>query len=206
MTDGATKTEIRGRSLALRRALAPEERQRLSELTCRELFGWLKAVECHEVAGYASLADEVSTKPLLKALWEANRSVALPRVTLEGSSITAGVLELWLIRSPDELTPGHFGILEPSADVRSQPSRRVTPESLDAIVVPGAAFDTFGGRIGFGRGHYDRLLEHVPQTTPRIGLCFDCQIFKRLPQERHDVPMTHLATLSGVNPCTSDPA
>ena len=72
----------------------------------------------------------------------------------------------------------------------------VPPDSIATILVPGRAFDHHGIRLGRGGGHYDRFLAGV--DVPRVGVTTDQRIVDGLPREPHDVPMTHLATESGV--------
>ena len=60
------------------------------------------------------------------------------------------------------------------------------------ILVPGLAFDRNGGRMGFGKGYYDRLLES--SNAVKIGLCYDFQILEKIPTESHDVPMNFVIT------------
>lgn len=74
----------------------------------------------------------------------------------------------------------------------------VAPDRLDVVLVPGRLFDRRGIRLGRGGGHYDRLLPRLRPGVPVIGVTVDERIVDQLPAEPHDVPMTHLATESGV--------
>jgi 5-formyltetrahydrofolate cyclo-ligase len=74
----------------------------------------------------------------------------------------------------------------------------VAPDRLDVVLVPGRLFDRRGIRLGRGGGHYDRLLPRLRTGVPVIGVTVDERVVERLPAEPHDVPMTHLATQSGV--------
>ena len=61
------------------------------------------------------------------------------------------------------------------------------------MLVPLAAFDRLGHRIGYGAGHFDRqLAEHPPRLA--IGLAWDCQLVEDLPIEPHDVPLHAVVT------------
>ena len=74
----------------------------------------------------------------------------------------------------------------------------VDPAALDVLLVPGRAFDRRGIRLGRGGGHYDRILPRLRPGVPAVGVTVEERIVPRLPAEPHDVPMTHLATESGV--------
>ena len=68
---------------------------------------------------------------------------------------------------------------------------------MDAIFVPGVVFDRHGGRWGYGRGFYDRLLGTSPATVAKIGLAFECQMVDHLDLASHDVPMDYVVTEDG---------
>lgn len=80
--------------------------------------------------------------------------------------------------------PGAFGILEPHDD-----SPEVPLQEIDAIVCPGLAFDRNGGRLGRGRGFYDRLLAKARPDTIKLGICFPEQLVADTFSEAHDVRM-----------------
>ena len=83
----------------------------------------------------------------------------------------------------------------------SQPvegSPEADPRQIDAVLVPGLTFSPDGARLGHGKGYYDRLLTSMRDDCLRIGVVFDGLVVDHLPTEDHDVPMTHLATETGV--------
>ena len=66
-------------------------------------------------------------------------------------------------------------------------------------MVPGLAFDRGGRRRGFGRGHYDRVLEPMRgrRAPARVGICFEAALEPdggALPVGEHDVPMHWVMT------------
>jgi 5-formyltetrahydrofolate cyclo-ligase len=61
----------------------------------------------------------------------------------------------------------------------------------DVIVIPGRVFDIRGGRLGRGRGHYDRLLT-MHSKSLKIGVCFDVQLVDKVPMEEWDIPMDRI--------------
>jgi len=74
----------------------------------------------------------------------------------------------------------------------------VGPADLDVVLVPGRLFDRDGFRLGRGGGHYDRLLPRLRPGVPAVGVTVGARVVERVPREPHDVPMTHLATETGV--------
>ena len=101
---------------------------------------------------YASKGGEVHTDSIIQSALSLGKCVALPVTDKE-----AKTLELYRIKSIDELTQGAFGIMEPP----KRPEMKVAPERVDLVVVPGVSFDRRGHRIGYGMGYYDLLLAKI---------------------------------------------
>ena len=67
------------------------------------------------------------------------------------------------------------------------PPLQIEPmERIDIAIIPGLAFDEKGGRIGSGRGYYDRLIPKLAITTRKVALTFEEQIIPQIPMESHD--------------------
>lgn len=134
------------------------------------------------VSIYLSVRDEVGTRELADALREAGHRVAIP--VCEGSGLL-----LFDFRSWDELEPGPFGLLEPNAACRASAGRWLDFSRPDVFLVPGLAFDRQGGRLGYGRGHYDRSLPARSPEAWLVGAAFACQMVPGVPREEHDLQM-----------------
>ena len=72
-------------------------------------------------------------------------------------------------------------------------------KKTDIVIVPGVAFDKSGGRIGFGKGCYDRLLSGFSGT--KVGFCYDLQLAEEIPGDCHDVKMDFLVSENGWIKC-----
>jgi 5-formyltetrahydrofolate cyclo-ligase len=147
---------------------------------------WLSAhPERRTIAVFSALPGEVDLTEIVVS--NPGRSWAWPRV--EGDD-----LHFHQVENPDaQLMPGAFGIREPSADL---PVTAV--ERIDAFFCPGLAFDPRGGRLGRGRGFYDRMLAKARPDALKIGVCFPWQIVADTFPEAHDVIMDEV--LSAVSP------
>ena len=88
----------------------------------------------------------------------------------------------------DELEPGYYGILTPKKEF----IRYIDPKEIDLIIVPGAAFDRQGYRVGFGGGYYDRFLTDL--NCMKISIAFGLQIVDKVPREGHDLPVDMIIT------------
>ena len=77
---------------------------------------------------------------------------------------------------------------------------------IGAVLVPGLAFDRWGGRLGRGRGYYDRLLTRLGPGVDRMGVTADRLVWQEpLPVDTHDVRMTWLVTEAGLRPVEPSP-
>ena len=110
-------------------------------------------------------------------------------------------LGLFHLTAIEQLETGTFGILEPAPELRTAGSSRVQPDALDLIVTPGVAFDTSGGRLGYGRGYYDRLLARRRPEVAAIALAFQTQLFPEIPRSQTDVPVDAIVTEQSVVWC-----
>jgi 5-formyltetrahydrofolate cyclo-ligase len=132
--------------------------------------------ELHTIAVFSALPGEVDVSPL--ANLRPDLRWVYPKVANE-------LLTFHEIHDAAiELVPGAFGIPEPAQEC---PEIRI--EEIDAFICPGLAFDRHGGRLGRGRGFYDRMLAQARAGTVKIGVCFE---FQRVPEtyaEDHDIRM-----------------
>jgi 5-formyltetrahydrofolate cyclo-ligase len=136
---------------------------------------------------YVHMRSEVRTAEFLSTALGEGKGIVVPWCLDDD-------LGLFLLESMDELAVGTYGILEPRVELRAAGRRRVDPAELDLVMVPGVAFDRRGGRLGHGRGYYDRLLAQVRPDTALVGLAFECQMFPAIPAGPHDVFMDKVIT------------
>jgi 5-formyltetrahydrofolate cyclo-ligase len=135
------------------------------------------------VSGYSPIRSELDPVPLMRKLAAQGAKLALPAILGRGKSL---VFRAWA--PGDRLTMGPLGILEPSPAMAE-----LIP---DIMLVPLAAFDQLGHRIGYGAGHYDFTLAHLRKAKPitAIGLAFSAQEIKAVPALAHDVPLDYVLT------------
>ncbi len=178
------RTEINAAKAAVRQRLGsvrirPEERCEASAAVLERIQNHVAWQTADTVLLYAPLPDELD----LMKLAAAGKRVCFPRYQAT-RDYTAAYVE-----TPDCLVPGKFGILEPAPD-----APEVSPKEIDAVIVPGVAFDAKGHRLGRGRGFYDRWLQQLGGIL--VGVGFDHQLIDRVPHVAHDIPMHFVATPS----------
>ena len=177
-----SKADLRAAALAARDALS--EAQRADAAQAVALRGLpIELAPGAVVAGYAPIRSEIDPVPLMRKLAGAGARLALPVITQRGQSLR---FRIW--HEGDRLLPGSLGILEPSPA-----AAEIIPE---IVLVPLAAFDRVGHRIGYGAGHYDRTLAHLHKSKgfAAIGLAFTAQQVKTVPALQHDVPLDYVLT------------
>ncbi|MDB5391991.1 MAG: putative 5-formyltetrahydrofolate cyclo-ligase [Planctomycetaceae bacterium] len=141
---------------------------------------------------YVDVRTEVKTRDFLSVALLHGKKVVVPFCRPDGH------LELFWLQNMNELSVGMYKILEPKAELRGLPEKKVEPEDLDLVMVPGVAFDRNGARMGHGFGYYDKLLEHTRATTPLVALAFECQLFEEIPTADHDIFMDKIITEAAI--------
>ena len=176
------KTVLRKRS-----ALSASEKSQAELIMLETLLNWEIFKKAEVIHIFIAKPDEPDTRKIIENCWISGKRVAVPLVLPNTFNLIHSE-----IKSFDRLVYGMYGIQEPS------PERRiiVTPDIFDLVIVPGVAFDSKGGRLGHGKGYYDRFLELT--SAFRLALAFDCQLIETLPTELHDVPMNAILSESGI--------
>lgn len=186
-----TKAEIRAQMRKQRTALDENTRRAASQAIVTALLARAEFQGAQEVACFLSLPQEIVTDELLAACRRQEKRVCVP--VWDGST---GTYILARLASTQEVAAGPHGVPEPVA------WQAVDPQSVDLVVVPGLAFDAHGGRLGYGKGYYDRILADCRATCCKIGVGFAWQVIAGdLPLAAHDVRMDLLVTDGGVVDC-----
>ena len=143
----ASKADLRKAALAAREALPAADRQAAAEALAARPFP-LPVKPGVIVSGYLPLKSEINPVPLLRRLAAAGAALALPVVAGRGRPL---IMRSYAFGQP--LDTGVWGIREPKAD-----APEVAP---DILLVPLAAFDRQGRRIGYGAGYYDMTINRL---------------------------------------------
>ena len=177
-----TKSTLRATALAARDALGSEHRAAAAQAIARRGLPF-EITPGAVVAGYSPIRSEIDPVPLMRKLAVPGVQLALP-VIMSGDQPLK--FRAW---SPgDRLQRGRLGILEPSAE-----AKEVIP---DILLVPLAAFDRAGHRIGYGAGHYDRTLEQLRKmkAITAVGIAAAVQEVEAVPALLHDAALDYVLT------------
>jgi 5-formyltetrahydrofolate cyclo-ligase len=161
--------------------------RRRNDLTLDEVVDFSREIEANlfssedflsrdSILYYLSFGKEVRTDAMIARSLKLGKKVYVPRIIK-----TENKLEICEIENLDtSFDINAFGIREPSGVSVASPTK------IDSIVTPGLAFDSSGGRIGFGGGYYDRLFMELPGNSLRLGIAYDFQIVDSLHQDVWD--------------------
>jgi 5-formyltetrahydrofolate cyclo-ligase len=181
-----TKAALRQLIAARRDRMARHERELASMQIAERVNDLLSMTNGHTVALYAPKGSEVETWLIDEHVRATGGRIAYPRVVDHER-----VLELHEV-VPEQLVNGRFGLREPKADWRNI----VGVVEVQAFIVPGLAFDRHGGRLGWGKGHYDATLAKASPKALRIGIAFDLQLIEMVVRDSHDIDLSHVVTES----------
>lgn len=168
------KNEFRAAALARRDALSAEQRGDAAKAIASASLPVELSRET-VVAGYSPINSEIDPFPLMHALADKGAALALPVIIQRNHAL---IFRDW--SSDEGLVRGQYGIFQPSSDAAD-----VDP---DIVLVPLAAFDRAGHRIGYGRGYYDRTLQNLRamKRITVIGVAFAVQEIEVVPALPHD--------------------
>lgn len=173
------KRAVRASIRSVKRQYSGAQLQAMSQPIIERILSDEHVRQSPVVFAYYSMADEVDTHELVRALDRAGHLVLLPRV-IDGTH-----LELREYHGDQDLKEGiAYHILEPVGPV-------FPPERYGEIgvaLIPGVAFDRSGHRSGHGKGYYDRTLKQLTHSY-KIGVAFPFQIIAEIPTNEFDVMM-----------------
>lgn len=170
------KKELRKQIRNRKRQFTADELNELSVPVMNRLLGMPEVINAKTILLYYSLPDEVNTHETVELLARQGKTVLLPKV-IDGEN-----MEIRIYESPEDLTEGNYGIMEPNGKLFTDYGK------IDTAVIPGMSFDADNNRLGRGKGYYDRFLKNIPQAY-KIGVCFDFQKEQNIPHDEYDIKM-----------------
>ncbi|MCO6391291.1 5-formyltetrahydrofolate cyclo-ligase [Aliihoeflea aestuarii] len=180
------KKALRVEALARRDGLEPQWRIEAS-ISMARAADRLATTPGMVVSGFWPMRSEVDVRPLMAALADRGVRLCLPAI------IDKQTIVFRELKRGGEMIDMGFGTWGPGPD-----APELTPELM---LVPLAAFDARGHRIGYGAGYYDRAIERMQANghTPRlVAIAFDCQEVDEVPEQPHDVQLGEILTESGL--------
>lgn len=185
----SAKAELRASMRTAVQRIKPFARARRAQALAAAVLRSPALAGVRLVLAYRALADEIDVDPLVRALVARGVRVAFPHVDSRGELLLVEIVTTDPL-APEHWTRDRYGIAAPRLDAAGSAAavRVLAPLDLDAVIVPGRAFDARGGRLGRGKGFYDDLLPHLRPDARRatVGACFREQLVDCVPEEPHD--------------------
>jgi 5-formyltetrahydrofolate cyclo-ligase len=186
---------LRKTTLAGRDTLPENERIDKSRTICSKLFNFGEIQSARTIFIYMHFRSEVQTSGFINLCLLSGKTVTIPH-TLPGEN---RLLSIQITDPQLDVVPGYRGIPEPVK--RLLQTARLSPDKIDAAIVPGSVFDKSGGRLGYGGGYYDRFLAQDAPRAFRIGLAYEMQVVDRVPLQQHDQLMDLVVTEDNIYDC-----
>lgn len=188
-TTAAEKATLRTRAKAWLDGQSAEALARRSSRVCAALTGSSRLRDARCIMLYAPLKREADVSAV--ALWALARGVVVcvPQMNWAERTMEPAAIASWT----DDLALTRLGLREPRPGVP-----RVPIDRLDAVLVPGLAFDRAGRRLGRGAGFYDRFLPRLSPRTAVVGTALAGQVVETVPTEATDCRVGWLATELGL--------
>ena len=196
------KAEARKRSKALLKAMSSEESERLSRRAADNLRALPEYKGASIVLAFLSMGEEIRTESLIESAISEGKTVAVPR--MERSPRGEPIIVFVPLPKDYRAWPrDRFGIPVPPAE-SSPLSEEELCSGSTIVVTPGLAFDRGGGRLGRGKGYYDRFLSGARACAARrgsslfaCGFCYAAQLVDEVPSGRDDAAVDLVVTDAG---------
>jgi 5-formyltetrahydrofolate cyclo-ligase len=176
------KARLRAEALARRDALPAAVRAAAAETIVLRPFP-LRIERGAVVSGFSPMKTEINPIPLMRKLADAGAQLVLPAIAGRGKPL---IMRAWNFGDP--FKAGQWGIREPVAE-----APEIAP---DILIVPLAAFDRSGHRIGYGAGYYDMTINALRAKKPvtAIGIAFATQEIPQVPATERDARLDLVLT------------
>jgi len=173
------RAELRER----RRNMPAHERELATEGFTSRLQELVGSTDAESLSCYLSMPTEPDTRPFVN--WAEARGIrVLFPITRED-----GLLD-WTVGEEEVETQGLHGVPEAVGELLGP----MAINDVDLILVPAAAVDATGMRLGWGRGYFDKTLGSMGKCPPVYAVIYDSEFLERVPREVHDQPVNGVVT------------
>ncbi|MBD7956428.1 5-formyltetrahydrofolate cyclo-ligase [Microbacterium sp. Sa4CUA7] len=186
MSDGIddAKRALRAELRERRQLLSDQARTTAEEGVHRQLDALLARTDVRSISCFLSTPTEPGTRSFVNAAIERGIRVLLPVTRIDG-------LLDWTVATPDgDVTDGLFGLPEPVGELLGP----IAVNDVDLLVIPAAAVDHRGMRLGWGRGYFDKTLGSMERCPPVYAVIYDSELIDEVPRDVHDQPVSGVVT------------
>lgn len=176
----ALRAELRER----RQLLSDSQRESASDGVAAQLHDLIRAHGARSVSCFLSTTTEPGTRRFVREAVAAGIRVLLPITRADG------LLDWAVANDSDEVSEGLYGLPEPTGEVLGP----IAVNDVDLMIIPAAAIDRTGTRLGWGRGYFDKTIGSMEKCPPVYAVIYDSEVLDSLPREVHDQPVDGIVT------------
>lgn len=176
----ALRADLRER----RQVLSPAAREDASAGIAAQLDALVARYGASSVSCFLSMTTEPDTRRFVREAVARGIRVLLPITRVDG-------LLDWTVATADgEIAEGLFGLPEPVGELLGP----IAVNDVDLMIIPAAAVDRSGMRLGWGRGYFDKTIGSMEGCPPVYAVVFDTELIDDVPRDTHDQPVTGVVT------------
>ncbi|MCR2816650.1 5-formyltetrahydrofolate cyclo-ligase [Microbacterium jiangjiandongii] len=186
MSDGIddAKRALRAELRERRQQASDQARETAEEGVRAQLDALVARTGARSLSCFLSTPTEPGTRSFVNEAVQRGIRVLLP-VTR-----TDGLLD-WAVATPGgDVTDGLFGLPEPVGELLGP----IAVNDVDLLIIPAAAVDRSGMRLGWGRGYFDKTIGSMERCPPVYAVVFDAEVLDEVPRDVHDQPVTGVIT------------
>jgi 5-formyltetrahydrofolate cyclo-ligase len=176
----AMRAELRER----RQILSQSARDAAAQGIRDQLDALVERLGARSISCFLSIPTEPGTREFVAGAVDRGIRVLLPITRADG-------LLDWSVATPDgDIAEGMFGLPEPVGEVLGP----IAVNDVDLLIIPAAAVDRSGMRLGWGRGFFDKTIGSMEKCPPVYAVVFDSEVVDEVPRDIHDQPVTGIVT------------
>ncbi|WP_309067737.1 5-formyltetrahydrofolate cyclo-ligase [Microbacterium sp.] len=176
----ALRAELRER----RQQLSDAQREAAADGIRQQLDALVDARGARSVSCFLSSPTEPGTRPFINAAIERGIRVLLPVMREDG------LLDWTVASAAGEEVRSALGVPEAVGELLGP----IAVNDVDLLIVPAAAVDRTGMRMGWGRGFFDKTIGSMANCPPVYAVIYDSELVDSVPQDVHDQPVTGVVT------------
>lgn len=176
----ALRAELRER----RQLLSEAQREAAASGLAAQLDALVRGHGARSISCFLSTTTEPETRIFLRDAVARGIRVLLPITRADG------LLDWAVAEDVDEISEGLYGLPEPTGEVLGP----IAVNDVDLMLIPAAAVDRTGTRLGWGRGYFDKTIGSMEKCPPVYAVIYDSEVLDSLPREVHDQPVDGIVT------------
>jgi 5-formyltetrahydrofolate cyclo-ligase len=176
----AMRADLRER----RQLLSDQQRESAASGITEQLDALVAAHGAESISCFLSTTTEPDTRAFIAGAVSRGIRVLLPITRADG------LLDWAVADDSAEIAEGMFGLPEPTGEVLGP----IAVNDVDLMIIPAAAVDAEGTRLGWGRGYFDKTIGSMENCPPVYAVTYDSEVLDSLPRELHDQPVTGVVT------------